>query len=146
TTHGFGYTKFEHLEDDVFSEMSVFVDIDSPIKFIILKVKNQSGRERKFSATGFLEIILGDIRTKTNMNVLSEKDTQSGALLFRNRYNSAFAERVSFFKVDGGSNFSFTADRAEFIGRNRNLVQPQALYRKKLSGRVGAGMDPCAAL
>jgi cellobiose phosphorylase len=67
-------------------------------------------------------------------------------LLLRNRYNTAFSERVTFFKVGGGTNFSFTADRAEFIGRNRNLSNPQALYRKKLSGRKGAGMDPCAAL
>jgi len=146
TTHGFGYSKYEHIEDGVFSEMCVFVDKESPIKFIVLKVKNQSGRSRKFSAIGYLEIILGDVRSKTNMNILSEHDIQSGALLFRNRYNSAFAERVAFFKVNGGTNFSFTADRIEFIGRNRNLVNPQALNRKKLSGRIGAGMDTCAAL
>jgi cellobiose phosphorylase len=48
--------------------------------------------------------------------------------------------------VDGGYNFSYTADRSEFIGRNRQLDNPQALYRKKLSGRTGAGMDTCAAL
>jgi len=146
TTHGFGYSTYEHMEDGVFSEMKVFVDKGAPVKFIILKIKNQSGRLRRFSATGFLEIILGDVRSKANMHILSEHDTQSGALLFRNRYNSAFAERVAFFKVNGGSNFSFTADRTEFIGRNRNLVNPQALNRKRLSGRVGAGMDTCAAL
>src|ERR1043165_4834770 len=80
------------------------------------------------------------------MHLLSEQDTETGALFFRNRYNSAFSERVSFFKVDGGYNFSFTADRSEFIGRNRHLDNPQALYRKKLSGRIGAAMDTCAAL
>jgi cellobiose phosphorylase len=89
---------------------------------------------------------LGDVRSKTNMHILSEQDKETGALLLRNRYNSAFAERVTFFKVDGGYDFSYTADRSEFIGRNRNLANPQALYRKKLSGRTGAGMDPCAAL
>jgi cyclic beta-1,2-glucan synthetase len=144
-THGFGYTLFEHIEQGVFTEMCVFVDKALPVKFIVLKIKNRSGRERKFSATGYLEIILGDTRTKTNMHILSEHDTENEALLFRNRYNSAFADRVTFFKVDG-PNLSFTADRSEFIGRNRTLEDPQALYRKKLSGRVGAGMDPCAAL
>ncbi len=145
-THGFGYSIFEHAEEGIHSEMTVFVDKDQPVKFIVLKLKNNSGRERKLSATGFLEIVLGDVRSKTNMHVLSEQDSKTGALLFRNRYNSAFSERVSFFKVDGGYNFSYTADRAEFIGRNRNLANPQSLYRKKLSGRTGAGMDPCAAL
>src|SRR5215203_1870949 len=145
-THGFGYSIFEHKEDGIHSEMSVFVDKDHPVKFIVLKVKNVSERIRKLSAMGFLEIILGDVRSKTNLHVFSEQDKNTGALLLRNRYNSAFAERVSYFKVEGGYNFSYTADRSEFIGRNRDLSDPQVLYRKKLSGRTGAAMDPCAAL
>jgi len=145
-THGFGYSVFEHWEDGIHSEMTVFVDKDLPVKLVVLKLKNESGVERKLSATGFLEIILGDVRSKTNMHLLSEQDTETGALFFRNRYNSAFSERVSFFKVDGGYNFSYTADRSEFMGRNRHLDNPQALYRKKLSGRTGAAMDTCAAL
>lgn len=145
TTHGFGYTLFEHVEQGIHSEMRVFVDRAAPIKFIALRIRNLSGRERKCSATGFLEIILGDVRSKTSMHILSEQDADTGALLLRNRYNSAFAERVTFFKVDGG-NPGFTADRAEFIGRNGTLQDPQAMRRKRLSGRSGAGMDPCAAL
>jgi cellobiose phosphorylase len=145
-THGFGYSVFEHKEDGIHSEMSVFVDKELPVKFVVLKIKNQSGRERKLSTMGYLEIILGDVRSKTNMHILSELDKNTGALLFRNRYNPAFSERVSFFKVEGGYNFSYTTDRSEFIGRNKNLENPQALYRKKLSGRAGAGMDTCAAL
>ncbi|MDB5273643.1 MAG: glycosyltransferase 36 [Chitinophagaceae bacterium] len=145
TTHGFGYSTFEHEEQGVFSEMTVFVDKDLPIKFVVLTIKNQSGRERSFSATGFSEIVLGDVRSKTNMHILSEYNSNSNALLFRNRYHQAFAERVTFFKVDGAKQ-SFTTDRSEFIGRNKNLKHPQALYRKKLSGRIGAGMDTCAAL
>ena len=145
-THGFGYSVFEHSEDGIHSEMSVFVDKEHPVKFIVLKVKNESAHKRKLSAMGYLEIILGDVRSKTNIHVFSEQDQTTGALLLRNRYNSAFSERVSYFKVEGGYNFSYTADRSEFIGRNRDLDNPQALYRKRLSGRTGAAMDPCAAL
>ncbi|HEV8508326.1 MAG TPA: glucoamylase family protein, partial [Chitinophagaceae bacterium] len=35
-THGFGYSIFEHMEDGIHSEMSVFVDKDLPVKFIVL--------------------------------------------------------------------------------------------------------------
>lgn len=145
TTHGFGYSLYTHIEQGVSSEMCVFVDKELPIKFIVLKIKNLSGRERKFSATGFMEMILGDVRSKTNMHILSEQEINSSALFIRNRYNTGFSERVTFFKVNG-ANLSVTADRSEFIGRNRNLNNPQALYRKNLSGRSGAGLDPCAAL
>lgn len=144
-THGFGYTIFEHMEQGILTEFCVFVDKDLPVKFIKLKIKNQSGRSRTFSATGFMEIILGDVRSKTNMHILSEYDNAIGALLFRNRYNTAFAERVSFFSISERNQLSFTTDRSEFIGRNRNLKDPQAMHRKKLSCRSGASMDPCAA-
>ncbi len=144
-THEFGVTSFEHLHQGISSEMCVFVDTELPIKFILLKIKNQSGKARKLSATGFLEIIMGDLRSKTNMHVISELEPGTGALLFRNRYNSAFAERVTFFKVNTEKP-SYTTDRSEFIGRNRNLANPQAMNRNQLSGKVGAGIDPCAAL
>ena len=145
TTHGFGYSLFQHKEQGVSSEMCVFVDQALPVKCIVWSIKNLSGRERKFTATGFLEIILGDLRSKTSMHILSEQDEDSGALLFRNRYNTTFADRVTFFKVNS-PNPSFTADRTAFVGRNRNLESPQALSREKLSSRTGAGMDPCAGL
>ncbi|MDB5257450.1 MAG: glycosyltransferase 36 [Chitinophagaceae bacterium] len=144
-THGFGYSTFEHEEQGLISETTTFVDKETSIKFIVIKIKNKSGRERKLSATGYLEVTLGDVRSKTNMHIISEYNSNNGALLFRNRYNSAFSDRVMFFKVEGVRQ-SFTTDRLEFIGKNKTLKDPKALYRSKLSGRIGAGMDTCAAL
>ena len=50
--HGFGYSVFEHTEDGIRSELWVYVAIDAPIKFSVLKVRNESGRSRRLSATG----------------------------------------------------------------------------------------------
>lgn len=145
TTHGFGYSTFEHTEKDIHSELCVFVDKTLPQKFIVLKVKNESDTARQLSAIGFMEMILGDVRSKTNMHILPELGDTGNVLFFRNRYNTAFANHVSFFRVSGTS-YGYTTDRTEFIGRNRNLQNPQALSRKKLSGRIVAGRDICAAL
>lgn len=145
TTHGFGYSLFEHVEAGIVSELCVFVDAVLPVKFAILKIRNESGQDRKLSATGFMEIVLGDIRSKTSMHLLAERDLESGALLFRNRYQKTFADRVAFFKTDG-ANLSYTTDRSEFIGRNRDLGNPQAMDRSSLSGNCSAGLDTCAAL
>lgn len=144
-THGFGYTSFDHIEQGIISEMCVFVDKSLPIKFIVLKIKNHSGTPRKLSVTGYLEILMGDLRSNTNMHILSEQDPATGALLMRNRYNIPFSNRITFFKAEGTA-LNFTTDRTEFIGRNRRLADPQALHRQRLSGRAGAAMDPCAAL
>jgi cyclic beta-1,2-glucan synthetase len=145
-THGFGYSHFQHTEQGISTELIVFIDKDLPVKWTVLRIGNKSGRKRRLSVTGYLEIVLGDVPAKTRMYVLSEQGSDSGALFFRNRYNTAFSERVTFFKMDDPSQLTFTADRLEFIGRNRNLQDPQAMHRKRLSGKIGAGMDPCAAL
>ena len=146
TTHGFGYTNYEHIENGISSNMKVFVDKEAPIKFVVLTIKNKTNRIRKLSATGYMEIILGNVRSKTNMHILSEYDVQEKALLFRNRYNDAFADRVAFFKIMGALKYSYTTDRSKFIGRNNNLSNPDALYLEDLRGRIGAGHDTCAGL
>ena len=79
------------------------------------------------------------------MHIITERDPESGAMLIRNRYNTTFTDRVTYFKAEG-SGLSYTGDRSEFIGRNGNLASPQALLRNRLSDRGGAGMDPCAAM
>ncbi len=43
TRHGFGYSVFEHTERGIRSEMWVYVTLVSPLKFTVLKVRNESG-------------------------------------------------------------------------------------------------------
>ena len=40
TRHGFGYSVFEHMEDGIYTEMTVFVDMVSAIKFMVIKIRN----------------------------------------------------------------------------------------------------------
>ncbi len=145
TRHGRGYSVFMHSEDGIASEMWIYVDPTASVKFVVLKIRNQSGRPRKLSAFGYVEWVLGSQREKSAMHVVSEVDANSGALLARNPYNKEFQNRHTFFDVDDAV-FTFTADRAEFIGRNNTLQNPDALRRVRLSGKTGAGLDPCAAL
>ncbi|MEK7741801.1 MAG: cyclic beta 1-2 glucan synthetase, partial [Nitrospirota bacterium] len=145
TRHGFGYSVFEHTERGIRSEMWVYVDLDASIKFTVLKVRNESGRSRRLSATGYAEWVLGDLRPKTAMHVITELDPNSGALFARNSYNTEFVDRVAFFDVDDVSR-TLTGDRTEFLGRNGTLRNPAAMTRLRLSGRVGTALDPCAAI
>ena len=41
--HGFGYSVFEHTERGIRSELWVYVALDAPIKFTVLKVRNECG-------------------------------------------------------------------------------------------------------
>jgi len=143
--HGFGYTVFEHTENGIASELWIYVAMDAPVKFAVLKLRNISGRPRRLSATGYWEWVLGDLRAKSLLHVQTEVDLKTGALLARNYYNTEFSERIAFLDVNDTTR-TLTGDRKEFIGRNGSLGQPAALKRTRLSGKVGAGLDPCGAV
>ena len=143
--HGFGYSVFEHTSGGIHTELWVYVDLQASVKFSVLKVRNGSGRLRRLSATGYVEWVLGDLRPKSAMHVVTAIDNSSGALFASNGYNTEFAGRVAFFDVDDMSR-TLTGDRSEFLGRNGTLANPAALSRQRLSGRVGAALDPCGAI
>jgi cellobiose phosphorylase len=145
TRHGFGYTVFEHAADGIHSELWIYVDLEEAVKFSVLKVRNVSGRSRRLSATGYVEWVLGDLRSKSAMHVVTEIDPTSGALFARNAYNTEFAGRVAFFDVDDLSR-TLSGDRTEFLGRNGTRAGPEAMTRSRLSGRVGPALDPCGAI
>jgi cellobiose phosphorylase len=143
--HGFGYTVFEHTERGIRSELWVYVALDASVKFTVLKVRNECGRSRRLSATGYVEWVLGDLRPKSTMHVVTEVDPSSGALFAGNPYNTEFSDRVAFFDVDDSAR-TVTANRTEFLGRNGTLRSPAAMTRLRLSGKVGTALDPCAAI
>jgi cyclic beta-1,2-glucan synthetase len=143
--HGFGYSVFEHTESGIVSELTVYVASDAPVKFAALKLRNISGRGRRISVTGYWEWVLSDLRQNSLLHVQTELDSSSGALLARNFYNSDFSEWIAFVDVDDPVR-TVTGDRKEFLGRNGSVSRPAALKREHLSGTLGAGLDPCAAM
>jgi cellobiose phosphorylase len=143
--HGFGYSVFEHSEDGIASELQVYVSPGAAVKFSVLKVRNHSGRTRRLSATGYVEWLLGDTLPKSNMHVVTEIASDTGALLARNTYNAEFPDRVAFFNANQ-SNRTITADRTEFLGRNGTLANPAGMHKPRLSGKMGPGLDPCAVI
>ncbi len=148
TRHGFGYSVFEHDEAGIHSELTVFVAVDEAVKFSRLLLRNDSGRQRRLSVTGYVEWVLGDLRSKTAPHIHTEVDADTGALCARNRYSNDFGDWIGFFDVDDSHRLAgtLTCDRSEFIGRNGSLRRPAALRRMHLSGRSGAALDPCAAI
>ncbi len=153
TRHGFGYSVFEHAEDEIESELRMYVAIDSPVKFSVLSLRNRSDRQRRLSVIGYVDWVLGDERAKTQMQVVTAVDAQTGALFARNAYNTDFADRTAFFDAHSDAHpdaapaaSDVCGDRADFFGAAGTLAAPAALTQARLSGRVGAALDPCAAL
>ncbi|MGI6705295.1 MAG: GH36-type glycosyl hydrolase domain-containing protein [Clostridia bacterium] len=143
--HGQGYTVFEQASQGLMQSLTLFVALDSPVKFFHTELRNISGRTRQLSLTLYVEFVLGVQREKNAPFIVTRIDDETGALLATNAYNEEFPRKLSFLYPLGCS-FTFTGDRREFIGRNRSVVNPAAMERQYLSGNIGAGYDPCGAV
>ncbi|HEX4423584.1 MAG TPA: glucoamylase family protein, partial [Kofleriaceae bacterium] len=143
--HGFGYSVFEVSEAGIASELRTYVATDAPIKFLVLKLHNRSGAARRLSITSVFELVLGSTREANAPHIVTELDPKTGGLLARNAYNAEFAARVAFLDCSEDQR-TVTGDRLEVLGRNGSPARPACMARARLSGRVGAGLDPCVAM
>src|SRR5437763_3592949 len=147
--HGQGYTTFEHNSHAIEQRLLTFVPVDDawgqPVRLQRLRLRNNSSRRRKLTVTAYATLVLGSDPEETGMHIVTKWDLQSQSLFARNAYNPEFCDCLTFATSDPTPT-SFTADRAAFMGRNRSLRDPGAMGHERLTGEVGAGLDPCAAV
>ena len=144
--HGRGYSRFEHTSRGISTDLLQYVPVEGSVKISRLRLANTTNLTRHLSVTAFVEWVLGSSRSATLAFVETEIDAQTGALFARNPSNVVFGSRVAFADM-AGAQCDWTGDRREFIGRNRTLANPAALATASpLSNKVGAALDPCAAM
>ncbi len=145
-THGKGFSRFTNDAHGIELELTMCVPTTDPVKLSRLRLCNRSTDTRHLSITGYVEWALGANGTTPAPFVITSRDEQTGALFARNPWRSDFGERVAFFDL-AGQQHSISGDRSAFLGPFGAVDQPAALQdNSPLSGRLGAGLDPCGAL
>ena len=141
--HGFGYTVFEHNSHGLSQELTQFVPANDSVKIGLLRLHNETTRQRNMAITYYVQPVLG-VNVQDTALHLTSSITASGTMLLENRYDQNWAGKVCYVHTSMEVT-SFTGDRANFFGYG-DMAAPDALQYTALSGHVGVALDPCAAI
>lgn len=143
--HGHGYSQFEHQTHGIESVVRQYVPAADPVKITRISLRNLDAAPRRIQVTVYAEWVMGSSREANGPFLITSIDPATSAMLVSAPWNMAFAGRVGFCDL-GGQQTTWTGDRAEFLGYNGRPAAPAGLGQSQLSGTVGAGFDPCAAM
>jgi cyclic beta-1,2-glucan synthetase len=142
--HAAGVTQWLQRSQGLDQTMLAFVPVDDPVKLVRLRLRNLRDRPRRITATYYAEWLLGSVRSTAKPRVVADYDSAARAIFARNPWNPDFAGRCAFLTCSLEAH-SLTGDRAEFLGRESDMREPEGLRRWGLSNIVAAGADSCAA-
>jgi cyclic beta-1,2-glucan synthetase len=144
--HGAGHSSFEHAQGGITTHLTLGMADDAPVKLSVLRVTNTGPDPRSLTLTSYVEWTLGVLREHTQHQVRTVFDREQSVILAQNTFDPQFAEWTAFHAITAPVT-GHTGNRREFLGRNGTAAAPAALRAgAALSGAMGAGIDPCAAL
>jgi cyclic beta-1,2-glucan synthetase len=143
--HGAGYTRFLHASHGLHQELLLFVPRAETAKVARITLRNLWPRQRRITLTYYVEWVLGSTRRALSPHVVTELDSELGAILARQDFTGEFGSRVAFLASSERCHGA-TGDRDEFLGTPGDLSRPRALDRIGLAGAFGRGLDPCGVL
>jgi N,N'-diacetylchitobiose phosphorylase len=147
--HGFGYTSWKHTSHELEQRTTTWMPRHDPVKIVRLNLRSTSVRPRTITVMSYAHLVLGGLPWMTAPNIVTARDASTGAIFATNPSRGELSKRVAFAALiapAGASAVSATGDRTAFLGRTGSVSDPAALHSDApLDGRVGAGLDPCAA-
>jgi cyclic beta-1,2-glucan synthetase len=143
--HGAGFSTFSHRHGALSSTLTLGTPVEGAVKISLLTLTNHDTTPHTLRLTAYAEWTLGVRRDQTRHTVRTWYHADYTAIFAQNRYEQGLADRVAFLSVSEPV-LAYTASRGEFLGRNGSLGDPLAFHTGTMSGVVGVGYDPCAAL
>ena len=148
--HSQGYTVFEHNSHAIAQELTVFVPIGEngdgdPVKVCRLRLRNDSSRPRRLTATYFAEWVLGNRREDQQAHIRTAHDEESGALFAFQNWTGQNPECVAFAASSPKPNLLFRGSPG-FPGTKPFFFQPgsHGQRRSRQPRQRGPGSGLCA--
>ena len=141
-THGIGFTKLENEIDNVSQEVKIIVPIKDPIKFTMIKLKNNLPKKRMFRIVYYLKNLLGEDELKTNGNIITWKEDNiifAKNLLAEEEFKDNILFVTSNLKIK-----SFTGEKENFLGGN-SIGYPSSLF-EEMNNQSGVRKNSCIAI
>ena len=142
--HGFGYSVFETQDDDLGQEMTVFADAEEPVRIWQIALHNKTDRKRRLELSLYALFTIGVDRGLTHPFIVTDFNADIGCLTAKSVYIYEF-RKYSAFLFSSEKIISHTGDRKEFFGPHPSVYSPEGLALP-LSGKTGAGLDPCGVI
>ena len=141
--HGFGYTKYIHLNDDIRQELEVFVPNEDSVKIGILRLNNRSLSRKKLRIFFYAKPVLGEDEIKSNNYIKVHLDTNANVLEAQNLYENEF-KSIAYLSSSEKIK-SFTGDKNFFFGKG-GIANPDGVKKYKLNQDNGIGKKACMAI
>ncbi|MBK1694761.1 glycosyl transferase [Chromatium weissei] len=149
TRHGFGYSTFHSIYNDLTQNATIFVHREQPLRLLRLQLTNTGSAPRQLSLFSYQGLVMGN-QPQTESTIVTAHDTERDVLTAINSQAGDFVGGIVFaaarlFDAEITAR-AHTADRLSFIGRHRDPTAPAALEpNAQLDGRCGSNFDSCLA-
>ncbi len=141
--HRAGETVWERSSQGLTQRLSVSVPQDSPVKLIRLELKNTTERQRRITATGYVDWQLGATPSTAKPHVRCGYHGAARALIAQSGWAPAFSRQIAFLTASRPAH-AMTCDRSAFLGAGGTAF-PEGLRRWSPWGRTDSVEDACAA-
>ena len=150
--HGLNYTIFESVKEGIRADLTCFVPQKDACEINVLRIRNQTKKNKKLSVYGGVEFCLWNAQDDTtnfqrNYNtgeVEIVTDDNHGAVYHKTEYRER-RNHFAFFSLNAAPD-GYDTDRDTFLGKFNGFDNPSAVKLKTSFNEKASGWSPVAFL